>query len=138
MAGAGKWLGKAGALAATAWFTAVGAVAATPVTDKWAADPDDQFLLDVKLHQYRLGEGVRAYNTPEGTCVVFGDFLTTLDVPMKIDLTAKKASGWAFKESNLISIDVGTGAVSYSGKSETLARGDIRETIFCGCQFMSW
>jgi len=128
MAGVGKWLGKAGALVATAWLTAVGAVAATPITDKWAADPDDQFLLDVKLHQYRLGEGVRAYNTPEGTCVVFGDFLTTLDVPMKIDLTAKKASGWAFKESNLISIDVGTGAVSYSGKSESLARGDIRET----------
>src|SRR3954447_17037030 len=105
MAGAGKWLGKARALVATAWLTAVGAVAATPVTEGWAADPDAQFLLDVRLHQYRLGDGVRAYNTPEGTCIVFGDFLTTLDVPMKIDLESKKASGWAFKETNKISID---------------------------------
>jgi hypothetical protein len=125
---AGTSLGKAGAVVATAWLAAVGAVAATPVSDHWAADPDEQFLLDVKIHQYRLGDGVRAYNTPEGACVVFGDFLATLDVPMKIDLTAKKASGWAFKESNKISIDAGAGSVSYSGKSESLAKGDIRET----------
>ena len=72
---------------------------------RWTADPDDQFLLDVNIRQLRLGDGVRAYNTPEGTCVVLGDFLTTLDVPMKIDLAAKKASGWAFKESNRIAID---------------------------------
>jgi hypothetical protein len=125
---AGTSLGKAGAVVATAWLAAVGAVAATPVSDHWAADPDEQFLLDVKIHQYRLGDGVRAYNTPEGACVVFGDFLATLDVPMKIDLTAKKASGWAFKESNKISIDAGAGSVSYSGKSESLAKGDIRQT----------
>jgi hypothetical protein len=127
MVGAGTWLGKAGALVATAWL-AVSAVAATPVTDHWAADPDEQFLLDVKIHQYRLGDGVRAYNTPEGTCVVFGDFLNTLDVPMKIDLTAKKASGWAFKENNKISIDVGSGQVTYAAKAESLSKADIRET----------
>ena len=128
MARAGKWLGKAGALLAVACLTTVGAVAATPVGDGWAAHPDDQFLLDVKLRQYRIGDGVRAYNTPEGTCVIFGDFLTTLDVPMKIDLTAKSASGWAFKEENRISIDVGEAKVSYSGNSEALARNAIRET----------
>lgn len=128
MSGAGKWLGKAGALFAIAYLSAVGAVAAAPVTDHWAADPDDQFLLDVKLHQYRLGDGVRAYNTPEGTCIIFGDFLTTLDVPMKIDLAAKKASGWAFKENNRISIDAGASRVDYAGKSEVLAKTAIRET----------
>jgi hypothetical protein len=128
MIGAGNWLGKAGALVATAWLTAVGAIAATPVTQGWAADPDSQFILDVQLHQYRLGDGVRAYNTPQGTCVVFGDFLTTLDVPMKIDLEAKKASGWAFKESNKISIDEGSGRVTYGDKSEALAKTDVRET----------
>ncbi|MGN6155805.1 MAG: MSCRAMM family protein [Sphingomicrobium sp.] len=128
MGAAGKWLGWAGALSAFACLGAVGADAAAPVGAKWAANPDEQYLLDVKLHQYRLGDGVRAYNTPEGTCVVFGDFLTTLDVPMKIDLTAKKASGWAFKESNAISIDAGAGKVVYGGKSEKLAPTDIRET----------
>lgn len=128
MVGPGKWLGRAGALALAACLATVGASAAAPVGDGWAADPDDQFLLDVKLHQYRLGDGVRAYNTPEGTCVVFGDFLATLDVPMKIDLTAKTASGWAFKEANRISIDAGGGNVRYGAHSEALARGTIRET----------
>lgn len=128
MARAGKWLGKAAALAVVTCLTAIGAGAATPVGDGWAADPDERFLLDVKLRQYRLGDGVRAYNTPEGTCVIFGDFLTTLDVPMKIDLTAKKASGWAFKESSTISIDLGAGRVDYGANSETLAGNAIRET----------
>jgi hypothetical protein len=130
MWGAGNWLGRAGALVAVACLSAaaVASVATAPVGDGWAADPDDQFLLDVKLHQYRLGDGVRAYKTPEGTCIVFGDFLKTLDVPMKIDLMAKKASGWAFKESNRISIDVGAGKVDYGGKSEDLAKSAIRET----------
>ncbi len=94
----------------------------------WTADPDEQFLLDVNIHQLRLGDGVRAYNTPEGTCVVLGDFLTTLDVPMRIDLTARKASGWAFKEANRISIDYGAMSASYGSKTETIAPGTIRET----------
>ncbi|MEO8453614.1 MAG: carboxypeptidase regulatory-like domain-containing protein, partial [Sphingomicrobium sp.] len=106
----------------------VGASAPSSSGSAWRADPDDQFLLDVNIRQLRLGDGVRAYNTPEGTCVVLGDFLTTLDVPMRIDLTAKKASGWAFKETNRISIDYGAGAVTYAGKIESLAAGAIRET----------
>lgn len=127
MSSSRNWLCRAGALA-LAFASAFATSAATPVTQGWAADPDDQYLLDVKLRQYRLGDGVRAYGTPEGTCIVFGDFLTTLDVPMKIDLTAKKASGWAFREANRISIDAGAGRVEYGGKAEALAAGAVRET----------
>jgi hypothetical protein len=122
-----KWLRKA-ALLLSLCAGGVGASAPGPVGTSWRADPDDQFLLDVNIRQLRLGDGVRAYNTPEGTCVVLGDFLTTLDVPMRIDLTAKKASGWAFKENNRISIDYAAGAVTYAGKSEALAPGTIRQT----------
>ena len=71
---------------------------------------------------------MRAYNAPEGTCVVLGDFLTTLDVPMRIDLTTKKASGWAFAEKNQISIDYAAMRASFRGQSESLAPGTIRET----------
>src|SRR5205085_4552263 len=94
----------------------------------WAADPEEQFLLDVNIHQLRLGDTVRAYNPPEGTCIVLGDFLTALDVPMRIDLTAKKASGWAFRESNKIAINVAASQVAYGGKSETIAPGTVRQT----------
>ena len=107
---------------------AVAAWAASPVGPAWTADPDEQFLLDVNIRQLRLGDGVRAYQTPEGTCVVFGDFLTTLDLPMKIDLAAKKASGWAFREDNRIEIDQAAGTARFGDKQEKLAEGTIRET----------
>jgi hypothetical protein len=128
--GRGTWLRRAALLLALCVGGGVGASAPppTPTSTAWKADPEDQFLLDVNIRQLRLGDGVRAYNTPEGTCVVLGDFLTTLDVPMRIDLTGKKASGWAFKEKNRISIDYGAGSVTYGGKSEAIAPGMIRET----------
>lgn len=132
MSGGREWLRKvamllalgAGSLAASATELPGAKSAAT-----WKADPDEQFILDVNVRALRLGDTVRAYNAPEGTCVVLGDFLTALDVPMRIDLTAKKASGWAFKESNRITIDYGAMRASYPAhKSEPIAPGTIHET----------
>lgn len=123
-----RWISGAFAHAALAFAGAVAAWAAAPVGPGWTADPEEQFLLDVSIRQLRLGDGVRAYHTPEGTCVVFGDFLTTLDLPMKIDLEAKKASGWAFKEDHKIEIDQAAGTARYGDKQEKLSPGTIRET----------
>ena len=131
MRGGRNWLRNAALLLAlcAGGVRASAPLASSPTpTPAWTADPDDQFLLDVHIRQLRLGDGVRAYNTPEGTCVVLGDFLNTLDVPMHIDLTARKASGWAFKESNRISVDYGGGTATYGTRSERIAPGTIRET----------
>ena len=124
-----NWLRKT-AMALGLCASAVGASAphAAPPTPVWTADPDEQFLLDVHIRQLRLGDGVRAYDPPEGPCVVLGDFLTTLDVPMRVNISAKKASGWAFKESNRISIDYGNLTATYGTKTEAFAPGTIRET----------
>ena len=119
------------------WHHAVAALAllgagtasmtAAPVADGWRADPDEQFMLDVNLRQLRLGDGVRAYATPTGTCLVLGDFLNALDVPMKIDLTAHRATGWAFKQDQTVDINKADGSVTIKGKRESLAEGDIRD-----------
>ena len=106
----------------------VSVAAPAPGKPAWTADPDDQYLLEVNIHQLKFGDGVRAYGTPEGTCILLGDFLTTLDVPMRIDLAAKKAGGWAFNEKNRISIDLGSGQVGYGTKRERITRGTVRET----------
>ena len=127
LAGRTSWLRKAVLLLALSGAS-IGASAPAPSAAAWTANPDDQFLLDVNIRQLRLGDGARAYNTPEGTCVVLGDFLTALDVPMRIDLGAKKASGWAFKESNRITIDYAASVASYGTRSEAIAPGTIRET----------
>ena len=117
MLGGRFWLRKAALLLALG-AGSLGASTTLPGPKPWKADPDEQFLLDVTIHQLRLGDSVRAYNAPEGTCVVLGDFLTALDVPMRIDLSAKKASGWAFRESNRISIDVASATASFGKASE--------------------
>ncbi len=134
MAGGRRWLRKAAALLALcATGLARGAPAPAPARAPaaavaWTADPDEQFVLDVTIHQLRLGDTVRAYNAPEGTCVVLGDFLTALNLPIRVDLSAKTATGWAFKESNRLAIDYRTGHVSYGVKStEAIAPGVIRE-----------
>ena len=127
MLGGRKWLRKAAMLLALCAGGVSASAASTPAPT-WTADPDDQFLLDVHIRQLVLGDGVRAYNAPEGTCVVLGDFLTALDVPMRIDLTARKASGWAFKESNRITLDYAAMRASYGARSEAIAPGTIRET----------
>jgi hypothetical protein len=123
------WLRKIAMLLA---ITGAGSVAASesrpPSASAWTADPETQFLLDVRIRQLRLADGVRAYQTPEGTCVLFGDFIASLDVPIAVDLSAKKASGWAFSEQNRIAIDLAAGTVQYRDQREPLAQGTIRET----------
>jgi hypothetical protein len=128
MSGGRFWLRRLAMLLALC-AGSVAASAPPPSTPSWTADPDEQFILDVNIRQLRLGDTVRAYNAPEGTCVVLGDFLTALDVPVRIDLTAKKASGWAFRESNKITIDYAAGEASYGArKVEPIAPGTIRQT----------
>src|SRR5258705_1181372 len=126
MSGGRHWLRKAAMLLALCAGSVAASAPGTPSpASNWTADPDDQFLLDVNIRQLKLGDGVRAFNTPEGTCVVLGDFLTALDVPMRIDLTAKRASGWAFKESNKISLDYAGMTAGYGGKNQPIAPGTI-------------
>ncbi|HVM23482.1 MAG TPA: hypothetical protein VM308_09340 [Sphingomicrobium sp.] len=121
------WLRRAAMLLALGAGSVAASVPEAPAP-AWTADPDEQFLLDVNIRQLRLGDGVRAYSPPEGPCVVLGDFLTTLDVPMRIDLAAKRASGWAFKENNRIDIDYAAMTASFGGKQEAIPAGAIRET----------
>jgi hypothetical protein len=47
---------------------------------------------------------------------------------MRIDLGTRKASGWAFKENNRISIDYAAQRASFGSRTEPIAPGTIRET----------
>ena len=132
MPAGGTWLRRALTLLAAA-AGGVAAFGATPQTQPWTPDPEEQFLLDVNLRQHRLSEGVRAYQTPEGTCVLLGDFLTALDVPLRIDLSARRASGWAFRESHTIDLDIAGGTARFGGQAETIAPGTVRETADGWC-----
>jgi len=125
MRGKRTWIGKA-ALLALVCAGAVASFAETPTP--FAVDPESQYLLDVNIRQLRLGEGARGYPTPEGSCLLLGDMITVLDLPVKVDLATRKASGWVFREGHRLDIDAAARTVRFGSKQEALAPTAVRET----------
>lgn len=118
----------AGMAIAAAAACAATAPASSSNEDHWTPDPEAQFLLDVTIRNLTIGDGVRAYQTPQGACVLFGDFTRTLDFPVKTDLALGVASGWAFNEKSRIEIDRKAQSATINGKRESFATSDIRDS----------
>jgi hypothetical protein len=91
----------------------------------WTPNDDDSLLLDVRSGQYSIGNGVRGYQTPNGTCVDFGDVIMAFDLPVRLDKKSRRATGWLFEEARLITIDREQNRVQIMNKSSELAATDI-------------
>src|SRR3546814_19600418 len=87
---------------ALAGFAPASAEAAdrTPVSSSaaWAPNADDSWLFDVRSGQYRLGDGVRGYQTPPGICVDLGDVVLPLHPAARVDRKPRRATGWGVGE----------------------------------------
>ena len=66
--------------------------------DSWAPNEDDSWLFDMRSGQYRLGDGVRGYQTPQGVCVDLADVVLALDLAVRVDKKLRRATGWVFDE----------------------------------------
>ena len=51
----------------------------------WVPNEDDSWLFDLRSGQYRLGDGVRGYQTPQGICVDLADMVLALDLAVRVD-----------------------------------------------------
>lgn len=107
------------------------AVEAKPVSvagDSWAPNEDDSWLFDVRSGQYRLGDGVRGYQTPQGVCVDLGDVVLALDLAVRVDKKLRRATGWVFDERRSLTIDRDAGEVRAGSQSFRLNATTIRDT----------
>lgn len=119
-------LGGAAPAAALAWTAPAQPLAKKSGT--WQANPDEQFLLEIAIRQMRIGDGARAYATPEGACIILPDLIASLDLPIRIDSGDGTARGWAFREENSIAIDRAKKTVTLRGVVEALGAENIRDT----------
>ena len=69
---------------------------ASAQTAGWKANDDDALLFDLRSGKYRLGDGVRGYQTDKGVCVDFADVIMALDIPVRLDKKSRRATGWIF------------------------------------------
>lgn len=122
-----RWLRLPLTLVAAGVLGIAAPASAPPSGPAWSADSESQYLLDLQVRQRALGDGVRAYPVPEGTCVILGDLVTALDLPIRIDLAGRRAAGWAFKETNRLVIDRAAGQVTYGARSEAIPATAIRD-----------
>ena len=72
---------------------------------------DDFLLLQLVIDQYTLTLDVRGYRIGEGVCLDLADTIQALDLPIRLDKRAKRASGWLFSEDQRFLLDRVSGEV---------------------------
>ncbi len=107
---------------------AVDKAPAAIAADNWAPNEEDSWLFDVRSGQYRLGDGVRGYQTPQGICVDLADVVLALDLAVRVDKKLRRATGWVFDERRSLTIDRDAGEVRAGSASFRLNPTTIRDT----------
>ena len=131
-----RWIGLAAAI------TGLGQPALARADAVWKPNADDAVLFELRLGQYRLGEGVRGYQTPKGVCVDMADMVMALDLPVRVDKKLRRATGWFFNESRTFTLDREAKTVQIVNKSEKLSADTIYDAPEGWCvdsaRFASW
>lgn len=129
-------------IAAIVAIGALGQPALARADAVWKPNADDAVLFELRLGQYRLGEGVRGYQTPAGVCVDMADMVMALDLPVRVDKKLRRATGWMFNESRTITLDREAGTVQIMNKLSRLPANAVYDAPEGWCvaatQFSDW
>ena len=86
----------------------------------WTPTEDDALLFELRSGPLRLGDGMRGYQRQGDQCVVLADMILALDLPIRLDHTAGRASGWVFGEGETIALDRRAGTIALAGSERPL------------------
>ena len=111
------------AISAASLFMAFSAQA--QALSDWTANDDDALLFDLRSGNYRLGDGVRGYQTDSGICVDLADIIMAMDIPLRLDKKSRRATGWIFTENQTITIDRDNEMVQKADVTAKLRSGQI-------------
>lgn len=93
----------------------------------WQPNEDDALLFDVRVGQWRVGDGVRGYQTDSGVCVDLADVIIAFDLPLRLDKKSRRATGWLFEESRTFTLDREARVVQIMNKTSAVAENDVRD-----------
>lgn len=102
-------------------------------SDGWKPNEDDRWLFDLRSGQYRLGDGVRGYQTPQGLCVDLADVVLALDLAVRVDRKLRRATGWVLDERRTFLIDRDAGEVRAGSERIRIGANTIRDTAAGWC-----
>ena len=81
------------------------------------ARPDEQLLvLQVRLRNYILSEGIFGYLDEGGLLLPLGEFMRVLEFPIGVDPPNGRADGWFLAENRLFALDLLNGEVVIEGR----------------------
>ena len=103
------------------------ALARPALAAEWRANDDDALLFDLRSGPLRLGDGIRGYARPADECVVLGDVILALDLPIRLDRTSGRANGWVFAEEETLTVDRPAGTLALGGRTRALPAGAISD-----------
>lgn len=93
----------------------------------WQPNEDDALLFDVRVGQWRVGDGVRGYQTDSGVCVDLADIIIAFDLPLRLDKKSRRATGWLFEESRTFTLDRESRMVQIMNKTSAVTENDVRD-----------
>lgn len=113
---------------AAAGFAAAVAASSAQAAAPWQANEDDALILELHAGQYRIGETLRGYQTPQGVCVDMADLIIALDLPVRLDKKSRRATGWIFAEDQRFTLDREALSVQTMNDTAKLTETAVRDT----------